>query len=182
MEKVKLTQEQAEDLEEALHAYEDDKDHMLNVFVRAKDTSDWGSISHFSPSKIAKALYIGYEVELEFKAGDWVKVFWSNSNPSIHKLLSVDDEFARIDGDQLNKMPPKDIIGKPTSEEIEKEKECRWWFRHNRDVWELREGDILTDGYHVSQVNNANKSIVWFRAPFNKGYEYHEVKEKFKVD
>src|SRR5690625_1586892 len=178
MEKVKLTQKQAEDLEEALHAYEDDKDHMLNVFVRAKDTSDWGSISYFSPSKIAKALYIGYEVK-SYKIGDWVKV-------EIQNEVRVSEIYA-IKGDKyfLERLPgyftPQNILGHATDEEIAEEKEYRWWFRHNRDVWELKEGDILTDGYHVSQVNNANKSIVWFRAPFNKGYEYHEVKEKFKV-
>jgi len=171
MEKVKLTQEQAEDLEEALHAYEDDKDHMLNVFVRAKDTSDWGSISYFSPSKMAKALYIGYEVE-SYKIGDWVKVETQNG-------IRVSKIYAKKDNEYyLERFPghfkSQNVLGHATDEEIDEEKERRWWHNNDRNVWELREGDVLIlndHGYHIVDqiVKDEKETLYWFVSPDGPG-------------
>src|SRR5690625_1522661 len=171
MEKVKLTQKQAEDLEEALHAYEDDKDHMINESVRAKDTTDSDSISYFSASKIAKAIYIGYEVK-SYKIDDWVKV-------EIQNEVRVSEIYA-IKGDKyfLERLPgyfkAQNILDHATDEEIAEEKEYRWWFRHNRDVWELRKGDVLIlndHGYHIVDqiVKDEKETLYWFVSPDGPG-------------
>src|SRR5699024_10634960 len=89
-----------------------------------------------SVDDLIKALYIGYEVEPEFNGGDWVHVSWSNNNPSVHKVIKtgVRSTCGNKNGIEIDwggsPTPPLDIIRHATPEEIEQEKERRWWKSH----------------------------------------------------
>src|SRR5699024_2955381 len=146
-EKVKLTREQAEAVEKLRKmAISDDVIVHNTVFYqvteRERDTA-YKPFKDIDLDTLLKALYIGYEVEETFKVGDWVKVNWRDKKPSIHKVRRVNNTFAIIDGKQANTKPPTRIVEHATPEEIAEEKQRRWWAKHGRDVWELKDLDIL---------------------------------------
>src|SRR5699024_5711592 len=79
------------------------------------------------------AFYIGYEVEPIFEVGDWVK------DTSTNAVIKINDRQHRN-----NLIDPRHTtIRHATPEEIAEEKQRRWWAKHGRDVWELRENDLL---------------------------------------
>src|SRR5699024_8613457 len=59
-----------------------------------------------------------------------------------------------------------------TQEEIAEEKQRRWWAKHGRDVWELKEDDILN-------VNGAIRTV--YHVDENKVY-FYEVSEIYTLD
>ena len=148
MEKVKLTREQAEAIEELLklrtkESIAREKANPFSLISGYINESSRLVFKDMAFDTLIKALYIGYEVEETIKIGDWVKVNWRDKNPTIHKARRVNNAFAIIDGEQANTEPPMRIIEHATPEEITEEKQRRWWAKHGRDVWELRENDIL---------------------------------------
>src|SRR5699024_6673411 len=82
---------------------------------------------------MARALYEGYEVEETFKVGDWVK------DTSTNAVIKIKDRQHR---NNIND-PRYSTVRHATPEEIAEEKQRRWWAKHGREVWELRENDIL---------------------------------------
>src|SRR5690625_6397236 len=73
----------------------------------------------------------------------------------IGQLVEIDSEL-RVDTNEYD--VPQSITLKvlrhATLDEIEEEKERRWWAKHGRGVWELREGDALKadDGDYLVEV------------------------------
>lgn len=137
MEKQILTREQAEALDEIFEKTAFTKDELIDLHAK---TGLYRSLRDLSVSELAKALYIGYEVEPEFKVGDWIV--------AIGKTVKLVDETKTtfiLDGGigEKNKRIVKEHYRHATPQEIEKEKERRWWAEHGRDVWELRKGDVL---------------------------------------
>src|SRR5690625_3185738 len=138
MEKVKLTQEQAGEIERIKNYF--NRHEYITKFVETNGVSD----SEFHIEELVRALYIGYEVEPEFKVGAWVSVSWQSKKPTIHKDVKlVGGNDLKIDGEQLNKHPSLDIVRHATPKEIAKEKQRRWWAKHDRGLWELAPGDIV---------------------------------------
>lgn len=141
MEKVKLTQEQADAIKKL-------KAEASNKEIIYMNTSPFGGI-HLDKDKqtifemdldeLIRALYIGYEVESEFKVGDWVVT--SDFLEPIRKVKEVNDRLL-VDNTGI---VWRDFgeIRHATPEEIAKEKERRWWKKHNREVWELKDYDLL---------------------------------------
>src|SRR5690625_7500445 len=64
-EKVKLTQAQADEVKRIK-----DIDYAINIHPLNKRPDS--PVSNLSVAAIARALYVGYEVELEYSAGDWI--------------------------------------------------------------------------------------------------------------
>lgn len=84
----------------------------------------------WSASKVAKALYKGYEVEPQYKVGDWI---YSINSRAVGKVVRVGNDFVEIDnaeGATFN------YIRHATPEEIQAEKDRRKWA-------EIEEGDVV---------------------------------------
>src|SRR5699024_8043508 len=113
--------------------------------------------------------------EPEFNVGDWVHVSWSNTNPSVHKVIKTgvrstcgNKNGIEIDWDG-SPTPPLDIIRHATPEEISEEKERRFFARNGRDPCELKEGDVLSSNNHeslfqvvYSSINRTDVKCVFF--------------------
>ena len=155
MNKVILTQEQAESLELTLEKANENKDLALGwispaLHHRKPLNKKFSSLKELSVGEVARALYIGYEVEPEFKVRDWV---YRVSDKKIYRVDFVTEEGLVLDdenlwmfnekGNDYGKHTPPEDVRHATPEEIAEEKERRWWTKHDRDVWELRKRDIL---------------------------------------
>src|SRR5690625_4262140 len=94
------------------------------------------SIAELTMEQLVKALYIGYEVEPEFKVGDWV--VWDDMK-IIGQLVEIGIGL-RVDAIEYDF--PQDISLKflrhATPEEIAEEKERRFWNKFGREVNEYR--------------------------------------------
>lgn len=141
-EKVRLTKEQA-------RAVEVFKDNNLTLKDYAYEnlSEELDPIQILGIDKMARALYVGYEIEPELDVGDWViskvtgeigKITHLKSNGYVVtdiKLVDYKDDVFLVD--------KPDWFLKKTPEEIAKEKQRRWWAKHGRGVWELKERDLL---------------------------------------
>ncbi|WP_272032934.1 hypothetical protein [Oceanobacillus kimchii] len=146
MEKVKVTKEQAGAIE-----------YFRKTFVDNKATS-------MSNEKLAKALHHGYEIEPEFKKGDYVMVKWKNrQKEEFYQVVSIDPwgsfQIETLDGSPNSS--GHENTRHATPEEIKKEKERRWWAKHGREVKEVRNGDIIYSySTGVTFVRNENNRHV----------------------
>lgn len=136
--KVKLTQEQADFIEKYLFAVAD-VEEMLEGFAGTRDLvrSVFHPLQGLGVSDLARALLIGYEVELEYKTGEWVRYWKSDSLAGIGLISSYKNvrQFVRFEGEE--KWRETDCITRhATPEEIKAEKERRVWV-------EIEEGDVL---------------------------------------
>jgi hypothetical protein len=147
-EKVKVTVKQKEAIDR-LNEYqlEQIKDFKKNP----EKYADWVSpLNELPEKKIIDALYIGYEVEPEFLIGDTV----------INKETGI---IEKVDGYMTTILERySDKYRHATPSEIAEEKERRFFARHGRKPWELREGDVLQDkedGYTatISFVSKSNE-------------------------
>src|SRR5690625_7480192 len=100
MEKVKLTPEQANAIKKWINKE-------LLIIAKASglfEHSTDESIAELTMEQLVKALYIGYEVEPEFKVGDWVV----NANGTRSEERRVGKEWrARWGGDRVRKRREK---------------------------------------------------------------------------
>lgn len=170
MEKVKITQRQANAIEwqkeEARRAHERFKrNHQCDLDEQLY------TLLELSTEKYMKALYIGYEVEPEFKVGDWI---YGKYTRSVHQV----DENNVLD--ELNKA--HDLIRHATPEEIEQEKERKWWKSHGRDVWELKEGDLLKNSFgFIREVQGINESGEYVTLPNFTPFSKKEIRHYFTI-
>src|SRR5690625_3113721 len=111
------------------------------------------------------ALYVGYEVEPEYSVGDWVVC---DEMKIIGQLVEVDGEI-RVDSIDYNVRQSirLDKLRHATLDEIEEEKERRWFEKHDRKPWELKEGDIL------SQHGNCRTQIIYRVCPLTKSVKFY---------
>src|SRR5690625_4957584 len=161
MEKVKLTQEQANIISSI------GLDELGEWFYKDERTNTdmYAALKDFTMEEIAKAKIEGYEVEPEFKVGDWVitGAFGESHRGRALKIRRISKNY-KITGisycyfentDELHyNCYLEDIDRQATPEEIAKEKQRIWWAKHDRGVWELREGDALKadDGDYLVEV------------------------------
>lgn len=180
-EKVKVTQKQADWLEE-YKLTQENIDYILDVhWYRKRPDSP---LIGWSISKLARALYIGYEVEQKYKKGDWIiSVDGSNLNgywqSHIEKVDDVEGEYVRYNGN-CNSVH-KNEVRLATPSEIAEEKERRFWKKHGREVWELKRGDVIshggdlliidevyTDDYYAFEASNYHGSMKLPKQHLNK--------------
>src|SRR5690625_2635349 len=140
MEKVKLTQEQADAIERGIKIYGKSRimnDHALDGWV-----GNLNDLNGLTKDEIARALYVGYEVEPEFKVGDWVYVESPKEGlPNVYKIMNAEKYSVNLD--RLYGNHKKSDIRQATPQEIATEKQRRWWEKHDREVGELRETDVV---------------------------------------
>lgn len=177
MEKQILTREQAEALNEIFEKAAFTKDELIDLYA---ETGLYRSLRELSVSELAKALYIGYEVEPEFKVGDWV---YNEKAGTVARVGERYDggEWVWVDDEEFTFYSVNDTRH-ATPEEIEKEKERRWWAKHGRDVWELRKGDLLLDNYlKVVEVTAINDSKTGISVNGHSHYGMSHIKELYKI-
>lgn len=102
------------------------------------------------------ALRIGYEVELEYKTGDWVRYWKTDSIPAIGEITHIDHNFnwAKFNNCIVARRI-ENITRHATPEEIKAEKERRVWVKIGRQVGEFRDGDM-----RISKENVPTKTKV----------------------
>ncbi|MFC5587577.1 hypothetical protein ACFPRA_01470 [Sporosarcina soli] len=84
-----------------------------------------------------------YEVEPEYKVEDWV-IYKGFEGDVTVKIVAIQYEHARVQFEGVSNWKEiADVERHATPEEIKVEKERRWWAKHGRDVWELKQGDVL---------------------------------------
>src|SRR5690625_2351545 len=139
MEKVKLTPEQANAIKKWINKE-------LLIIAKASglfEHSTDESIAELTMEQLVKALYIGYEVEPEFKVGDW----FVNANGTIGKITNI-NESGEFEGfwETTEMLCENDnYVRHTTPSEIAEDTERRWWVKYDRNLWELRKGDLLID-------------------------------------
>ena len=129
MKKVKVTKEQAKGLNQITTPQSAVKEHVGNWQLG-------NDLNALSLDELIRALYIGYEVEPEFKVGDWVVTKVTNHIGKITGFSSI-TKYYDIEGIQT------DVIRHATPSEIAEEKERRFFAGHGRELWELKYKDIL---------------------------------------
>lgn len=145
--KIKLTREQVDTIERYLTAVADEEE-LLEAFASTKDkqNSIFQALDGLSQMDMARALLIGYDIETEYKTGEWVR-YWKNDSITGIAKISVfksDRKLVNFEGDTKWKRVV-DITGHATPEEIETEKERRKWAG-------IEEGDVLRNlpwAYHI---------------------------------
>src|SRR5699024_348071 len=183
MEKVKLTQEQAWMIENHRGAFESlmRKHHMKNCPTY---------IDELTTQQVVDAYFGGYEVEETFKVRDWVvhiptgiigEISHVNDN-WISFFHSDEQKAVNISGNDLRHATP---------EEIAEEKQRRWWANHDRNLWELKEGDILISKkkphscivkFVEATDENATLLVDGIQDEFYEGSETLEyMREEYKV-
>lgn len=132
MEKVKLTQKQADAIVKNVNAGLENG-NILYRYLRYEGYDE--QFRGLTFGALADALYIGYEVEPEFKVGDWVVEKVSGKVGVVH---SIDCGQGSFHVDLLEYAVPqyqlKGDYRHATPEEIAKEKQRRWWAEHGREV------------------------------------------------
>lgn len=145
MVKVKITQEQADAVErfktEQYKSLKKEKEYPSSRFV------EWAlPLFELDADDIHDALYIGYEVEPEFKAGDWV-VYKSNIHkmPIVRKVVEINQHISGVTLDRELIIAPLNELRHATESEISEEKERRFFAKHGRKPWELKGKDLIAD-------------------------------------
>lgn len=155
MEKVKLTTDVAKAIKLAVVDY--GSDNVMN-----RHTGHWegnlAPLNKIAPHELARALYIGYETEPVYKVGDWAVPNKDGYLGKYHpqKITKIDKFGSHVRyflEDGLWSIESQ--LRHATPEEITEEKECRWWKKHDRDVWELKDCDLLID------ISTGNICTVW---------------------
>jgi len=163
-EKIMITQEQAHAIESLLKIYA--ADGILDKHIEDKSyfVRNHEPIRNISSVELAKALYIGYEIEPKYKVRDWVVM--TNGEPFMcgelaMEITAVGPLFITVGGDRG--IDIRDIRH-ATTEEIKAEQERRLWKKLDRAVGEFRKGDvrILDDGnsVHITDTDYARAKYI----------------------
>lgn len=166
MEKVKLTVKQAEMIK-------NHEGHLRDLMFkwRAKGCSTF--IDDLTAEQVLDAYFDGYEVEPEYKIGDWVTIVSKNSKEGeIFELIGKRDE-----GVYLLKMAPAsnmlwhvEEFRHATPEEIKAEQERRLWAGIGREVNHWRIGDIFITSEKVFKVDGNKNQIGHASMAYESGY------------
>ena len=144
-------------------------------------------LNALSVSELARALYVGYEVEEEFKEGDWVTAMHRTGIKSIGRVIDVVDGkvyaiWTTFGEDVTTGHGHYGLsnVEHATDEEIAREKTRRWWAKHDRQPWEIREGDILNVNDEYLEVERIEGNTITF-STFDDWIELDEMKHNIDV-
>ena len=172
MEKVKLTREQAEEIERYKKNGDEQIDYMIDghIYDKRPDLK----ISTLKTSELARALYIGYEVEETFKVRDCVVL----NDGKIVEIIA-EESFTVVVAWIINGQMYRDQINKSLIKRHATKQE-KWWAKHGRKPWKIREDDILVcprgDVYTVQKILDG---IVVFKEGGDK--PKWEIKSGYRV-
>lgn len=173
--KVKVTEKIAKLIKNSLDKYPKHVivEHYHSIAAKYREEMDLDTL--------IKALYIGYEIEEQYKVGDWVFVN-NNGDEWVAKIATGTgvrdvfyvDECPYVDNKQYYHISK---FRHATPEEIAKEKKRMFWVKLGREVDEYREGDIINhEGQYGSVIdcdmNNKKESITFECAPYVSKLNY----------
>ena len=176
MEKVKITKEQAEAIEEYKESETGIYDFLHDLPLDYMTNRSWDNVEENQQEmlKVMTAFVTGdYEVEPEFNDDEWVvlkdgkvvEVYYVKNRSDLGSIGNIvgipkDKVFAYdLGGDYWYDY--NDIDRHATPEEIAEEKERRWWREHGRKVKEVRNGDIIYSYYTgITLVKDENNRHV----------------------
>lgn len=129
-EKVKVIQNQFDWLEK----YKSDEEINYAIDIQLHKKRPDSPIADWGPSKVARALLIGYEIEPEYKVGDYV--IYGDKIYRVYQLASdTKVNVINRNGSTITNLQIRDIRH-ATPEEIEEEQEREKWAG-------IEEGDVL---------------------------------------
>lgn len=139
--KVKISEHEAEVIERV--KYGKTKEQVIrNSFMYTDRYAFTGSVTNevrkMGIDKVIKVLYIGYEVEPEFKIGDSL-IDGDGNFIKVQEIIS--DGIGYIDGFFGCKTEQYKSLRYAT----DKEKKVNFWSERDRKVWELKRGDIIRE-------------------------------------
>jgi phage regulator Rha-like protein len=178
MEKVKVSREQAEAIEELTKVLFNPTIVITHIRDRFRDEKT-ECINSMPVDSLIRALYIGYEVEPEFKVGDWVAFDNRKDEVAIRKIERINDQF----GDGLyahwkNGSMRLSGLRHATPSEIAEEKERRFFARYGREPWELRKGDWLIQQAERMEELDETLNDTWYMRTSKKLGELNEFLQK----
>lgn len=187
MSKVKITQEQINRIESHLNTIST-QESLLKLHA----TSGWEQnknlcLNDLSLHDMARILYEpnSYEVEPKFKADDWVFIAnegMHNRGKFIGQVVSVNENNKSIKLDNgWSIVAHSKHLRHATPEEIATEKQCRFFDRNGRGVWELKQNDVLS-GYKLSSstVYGTNEKGVQF-SELSIFKTWEDIQKNYKV-
>src|SRR5690625_3041114 len=163
MGKVRLTKEQADAIEDLLKQY-GDREILIHeyLYLTGEINNNIEVIKRMNYDTFFGALYVGYEVEPEFKSGDYVV----NDIGTIGLIESVNGDHLEgvwiSDFDIPMSCTSNKIDRHATPEEVEEVKERRWWTKHGRYVGEYKENDVV--------ISRHTKEILYLKEVDNERY------------
>lgn len=139
MGKVRLSKKQAEEIK------------------RIEKMGVWSELSY---EDFHSALLSGYEVEPEFKEGDWI---YSTDHNKVARVgqNGMDEYTVWTDDEEFGTFSTA-FVRHATPEEIAEEKERRWWASHGRKPWEIRDNDVLSFNDLILEVTHAGEEYIAF--------------------
>lgn len=182
MSKVKITKQQAEAIEELRSKRFPDSVIAHNVacdnYNSRVSRSEHDSLCEMKFDDLIKALYIGYEIEEEFKSGDWIVNNQGRVLQVTEVYLEDGNEIVEAnDGQVFTYRLGAEFVRHATPDEIAEEKERRWWAKHGREVWELKQGDVLmATRRHIMEVTADPRSHRFNSYTGNDKYDF-DIKE-----
>jgi len=182
MEKVKLTQKQIDRVESLIKewTYEFDrpKEEMVIRHLGMWKEERNRCLNELSVDDFCRVLYEphSFEVMPEYSVGDWVV---SNNTKKIAKITHIPIAKVRVWVDDTEIKYFTDYR-RATQDEIQQEKERRWWKLHGRNPWELKERDVLTykESDRTFNVDSVNGDTVVLE---NIKYGLKQIKQVFRV-
>ncbi len=124
MSKVKITQEQADAIEGLERIWSEDEIIARNVKGRVFNepyNDSHRRLEELTLYKLVHVLKYGYEVEPEYKVGEWA----TDPKGDVGKIGTVKGRMLHADWGSYRAWISKSKVVHSTPEEIEKEKECR---------------------------------------------------------
>ncbi|MEF3330597.1 MULTISPECIES: hypothetical protein [Oceanobacillus] len=189
MEKIQLTQEQADVIERKKNKMDFEKSNIVECHVKSHWEFDENLfLNKLSTDELCRLLYTpnSYEIITEFKLGDWVINIHSGDIGQVEEIKKVEGALGNNERIIVNStINYPHSLRHATPEEIQKEIECRWWNNHGREVWEIREGDILKNETHypyfVTRGNRTEQGLERTPSLNCIFMEIDEIKSRFKV-
>lgn len=168
MEKVKITQEQADAVQQMVTRYS--KPNVIRGHITGARGGEFQPLNEMPLHDLIQAVYIGYEVEETFEVGSWVVVDWNDTGEKTYQVKEIGkDNRIKIE-DCL--FPPFRIVRHATPEEIKAEKERRLWKSIGREVGEFREGDAIRSAKGMTHGLRSENDFLVARGR----YERKEIK------
>ena len=166
MEKVKLTQEQADAVKTAVAKFtfeESMENHLAGWISPARSC-----LNGINTEELARALLIGYEIEETYKVGDWVRYWRTDCSAIIGKIEVIAEKERLFKADNCpDERRISDITRHATPEEIKAEKERRVWAEIGREVGEFKPNDVV-----IFETGASHTLVI--------GYDFEWYKENYK--
>lgn len=195
MEKVKLTTEQAKAIKIVMR---DTNQGLTRPNMETQLKKEWknepfSTLNSLTVEEFIKAILGEYVVETEYKLDEWIVAETDEKGPYVGQITDIDrlegtNIWFTINNKGVTYRTSAENVRHATPEEIEKEKQRRWWEENNREVWELSKGDCLISKHdeHSCQVKFVEgvdeESVLLVDGNKDEFYEcINDLQTKYKV-